>query len=139
MHSGYKIIEHPSDLGIEAYGTSLAEAFQNAAVGLMSVILDVSLVESQESRIIELEANDVEQLLVRWLSEILYFYDGKHFVPSEFSVSTLTPKTLTALVRGEPFSATMHRTKLDVKAVTYHQLVVRKEQDGAYVRVFLDI
>jgi len=139
MHSGYKIVEHPSDLGIEAYGASLAEAFQNAAVGLMSVILDVSLVEPQESRIVELEANDVEQLLVRWLSEILYFYDGKHFVPSEFSVSTLTPKSLTALIRGEPFSATMHRTKLDVKAVTYHQLIVRKEQDGAYVRVFLDI
>lgn len=139
MVSGFKILEHPADVGIEASGASLREAFEHAATGLMSIILDLSLVEIQESKIIKLRANDPEQLLVRWLSEILYLFDGKGFVPKEFSVSALSPTSLTALIRGEQFSATMHRTKLDVKAVTYHQVMVREESDGGYVRVFLDI
>jgi len=139
MVSGFKILEHPADVGIEASGASLREAFEHAATGLMSIILDLSLVEVQESKIIKLHANDAEQLLVRWLSEILYLFDGKGFVPKEFSISSLSPTSLTALIRGEQFSATMHRTKLDVKAVTYHQVMVRDDNDGAYVRVFLDI
>ena len=117
----------------------MGEAFEHAATGLMSIILDLSLVETQESKIITIKANDVEQLLVRWLSEILYLYDGKSFVANEFSISAMTPKSLTALVRGEQFSSTMHRTKMDVKAITYHQLLVREGDDGALVRVFLDI
>ena len=139
MQSGFKILAHPADVGIEACGASLGEAFEHAATGLMSIILDLSLVETQESKIITIKANDVEQLLVRWLSEILYLYDGKSFVANEFSISAMTPKSLTALVRGEQFSSTMHRTKMDVKAITYHQLLVREGDDGALVRVFLDI
>ena len=139
MLSGFKILEHPADVGIEASGASLKEAFEYVATGLMSIILDPSLVEVQESKIIKLRASDPEQLLVRWLSEILYLFDGKGFVPKEFSISALSPTSLTALIRGEQFSATMHRTRLDVKAVTYHQVMVREENGGACVRVFLDI
>ena len=139
MQAGYRIIPHPADIGIEAYGPTLAEAFEQAAAALMSVILDPGLVETQSSKIVEITANDIEQLLVRWLSEILYIYDGKKFVSKDFSVSALTPTSLTAIVRGEPLSPTMHRTKLDVKAVTYHQIQVREEVGGGVVRVYLDI
>jgi len=135
----YALLGHPADVGIEASGRSLAEAFEQAASGLMSIILDVSSVEPLESREVELTASDTEQLLVRWLSEILYLYDGGRFACREFTIYDLSKNHLRATVQGEPFSETRHRTGTDVKAVTYHQLQVHQGDHGATVRVFLDI
>jgi SHS2 domain-containing protein len=139
MLSGYTILEHPADLGIEAKGITLHEAFEQAAIGMMSVILDLSGVDVQELQEVDLRASDIEQLLVQWLSEILYLYDGKKFVSKDFLIHTLTHSELKATIRGEPFSPARHQTKLDVKAITYHQLIVRENEQGGYVKVFLDI
>jgi len=144
MHSAkhtdaYRILEHPSDIGIEARGPSLARAFEESARGFMSVILDPTLVESRESMEIALRGSDQAQLLVKWLSEILYLYDGRGFVCAEFRISRLGKTYLNATVGGEPFTPSKHRTHLDVKAVTYHQLRIQENQEGALVRVYLDI
>jgi SHS2 domain-containing protein len=139
MDGNITLLEHPSDLGIEARGATLCEAFQNAAVGLMSVILDLSSVAARDSRELELSASDEEQLLVRWLSEVLYLYDGQGFVGKEFVIEYMTETNLKARVLGEQFSAERHSTKLDVKAITYHQILVHKDETHALVRVFLDI
>ena len=136
---GFNLIDHPADLGIEARGATMAEAFEQAATGLMSVILDLSSVEARVSREVFLEASDLEHLLVKWLAEVLYLYDGEKFVSTEFSVSQLRPDSLRATVSGETFVEEKHVTRLDVKAVTYHQLVVEEANAVSRVRVFLDI
>ena len=115
------------------------EAFEQAAIGLMSTILDVELVECRESRAISLQATDREQLLVKWLTEILYLYDGLKFAAACFQINELTPTSLSAKVLGEPFSEDRHVTRLDVKAITYHQLLCEENEVGSRVRVFLDI
>jgi SHS2 domain-containing protein len=70
---------------------------------------------------------------------VLYLYDGEKFVSKEFSVSELRPHSLRATVVGETFVAKKHVTRLDVKAVTYHQLVVEETNSECRIRVFLDI
>jgi len=136
---GFIILDHPADLGIEAYGQTLAESFEQAALGLMSVILDPATVEPFEAREVSLDAVDTEQLLVKWLAEILYLYDGQHFVPVKFSIRSISQSHLHASLWGEEFSVEKHLTRLDVKAITYHQLLVRQDENGSRVRVFLDI
>lgn len=135
----YRILDHPADLGIEADGRTLREAFANAAKALTSVILDPNGIAQREERIVELQAADAEQLLVKWLSEILYLYDGLGFVGSEFDVLELSETRLLARMRGEKFDERKHQTRLDVKAITYHQLAIEENEQGARVRVFLDI
>ena len=135
----YTILEHPSDIGIEAYGKTLSEAFQNAAKGLMSIILDLSTVCTDAVRKINIQSLDKEQLLVKWLSEILYLYDGQRFVSKEFQIHHLDDGSLNATVCGTNFQQEKHRTKLDVKAVTYHQIAVHEDKEGASVRIFFDI
>jgi SHS2 domain-containing protein len=137
----YTILEHPSDVGIEATGNSLIEAFEQAAHGLISVILDITPPSSapSETRQIILECEDHQQLLVRWLSEILFLYDAQAFVPSEITIVELTAHRLGATLKGEQLSPTSHRAHLDVKAVTYHQIRVEETSTGARIRVFLDI
>ncbi len=139
MQPGYTILDHPADLGIEARGKTLAEAFQQAALGLVSVILDPSSVEPGQTVQVTTTASDRYQLLVRWLSEILYLYDGKGFAASDFDVQSLTEQSMAAMVRGETFSEEKHVTRLDVKAVTYHQIHIEENEQGAIVRVYLDI
>jgi SHS2 domain-containing protein len=136
---GYTILEHPADIGIEARGSSLKEAFQNAALGLVSIILDPSDIQQRETRSVTLAAADCEQLLVRWLSEILYLYDAQQFVGKEFIISQLTETDLSAIVVGERLSRDKHMTRQDVKAITYHQLLVDENAKGGLVRVFVDV
>ncbi len=135
----YSLLEHPADVGIEATGSSLREAFEEAAHALLALILEISAPAASEQRLINLSCPDREQLLVRWLSEILYLFDGEAFVPSEIRFQAFSATGLTALLKGERLTRTRHRTKLDVKAVTYHQLLVEETAAGARIRVFLDI
>ena len=136
---GYEILEHPADLGISARGESMQEAFEEAAKGLTAIILDPATIRPQTALPVSITASDREQLLVRWLSEVLYLYDGKRFPCAEFTIHELGPTWLVATVRGEDLDASRHHTRLDVKAVTYHQLDIQEFAGQSRVRVFLDV
>jgi len=138
MNRPFEILEHPSDVGIRATGDSLAGAFINAARGLLSVILKGHVQERTE-RVVTLNASDRGHLLVRWLSEVLFLYDAEHFVPASFRFTQFSETSLVAEIRGEAFDSARHHTKLDVKAVTYHQLALVDRPGLSQVTVFLDI
>ena len=138
MKFGYTILEQPSDLGIEAYGTTLTGAFEHAADGLMSIMIDLANVELAESRTIEVSGDDTGQLLVRWLTEVLSLFEGQQFIGKEFRITHLDEQTLKGTAVGERLAA-KHQTLTDVKAVSYHQLHVHHSEKGAEVTVFVDI
>jgi SHS2 domain-containing protein len=139
LPEGVRILEHPADIGIEARGSTSVEAFGRAAAALLSLVVDPSTVASREQRRVSVQAADREQLLFRWLSEVLYLYDGAGFVSKEVQVTAWTPTSLEALLTGEPFRPGKHITRTDIKAVTYHQLSVWQDADGWGVRVYVDI
>ncbi|TSA21289.1 archease [bacterium] len=139
MDEGYRILEHPADMGIEATGPDLKSAFKQAALGLISIIVDPASVEPREQKAVTLHGTDAENLLVKWLSEILYLYDGEDFVTSTITIKKLAATELDAVLAGETVDGNKHRLKMDVKAITYHQLKVEERQNGCVVSVFLDI
>jgi SHS2 domain-containing protein len=135
----FEILEHPSDLGIEARGTSMEEAFTHAALGLMSVIAGSSKIEASEERSISLRALDRENLLVRWLTEILYLSDAEKFLTADAKIYMMNDTALKATLAGQPYNPSIHELNLDVKAITYHHLKVEKTDETWIVRVFVDI
>jgi protein archease len=137
--AGYVLLDHPADVGIEAFGKDLSGAFVQAALALMSVILDPGKIDCTQSRAIFLEGVDIEHLLMKWLTEVLYLYDGQGFAAGHFVISELSSTRLMATLSGERFDAIKHAPRLDVKAITYHQLLVEEVAEGARVRVFFDI
>jgi len=139
MDEGYRILEHPADIGIEATGPDLKSAFQQAALGLISIIVDPASVDPREQKAVTLQGTDSENLLVKWLSEILYLYDGEDFVTSTITIKKLAATELDAVLAGEAVDGNKHRLKMDVKAITYHQLKVEERRDGCVVSIFLDI
>ena len=139
MQEGYRILEHPADVGVEAFGHSLGEAFEYAALGLTSIIVEPASIDPSEQRFVSLKGTDPENLLVRWLSEIIYLYDGEDFLLSDVNIVRLVDGELEAKLSGEKVIEGKHQLKIDVKAITYHQLKVDESPEGVLVRVFLDI
>lgn len=139
MKSQFKVLEHPSDLGIETHGSSMQDVFRNAAYGLISVVTGDSRIETRRELKVEIRALDRENLMVRWLTEILYLYDAEKFLTADVKFEALTDTLLKARLLGEPYDGSKHELKIDVKAVTYHQLSV-DEHDGYWTaRVFVDV
>ncbi len=136
---GYRILDHPSDAGIEARGKNLKEAFEFAARGMMSIIVDPESVGAKERKSMKATGTDPENLLVRWLSDILFQYDGNGFLVSDVEVREISANALTADLRGESLNPGKHKLRTDIKAVTYHQLKVEMTGEGCLVRVFFDL
>ncbi len=133
----YELVEHTADVGIKAYGKTLSEAFEHAAQGMFDIITDESTIESVGQYNIELEAPDLEQLLVDWLSKLLFLNGAEDLVFGKFQV-TLKGNQLTASVFGEKYDIKKHRMGVEIKAVTYHMLQVH-ETEPIFVQVLFDI
>jgi SHS2 domain-containing protein len=133
----YELIDHTADVGIKAYGNTFSEAFENAARAMFDIITDKSKVKSIGSYHIELDAPELEQLLVDWLSELLFLNTAKNLVFGSFKVS-LDETHLSAEVSGEEYDTSKHKMGVEIKAVTYHMLEVKKT-DKCYVQVLFDI
>lgn len=139
MESGYHILEHPADTGVESWGRSFGEALAASVDGLIAILVDPSTIQSAITRPIDITSTDRESLVVRTLSEVLYCFDGEGFVPSRLIVDSCTDRSLKGKLVGEHLRIGKHRLRTDVKAATYHQLSVRNVQDGVRLRVFFDI
>jgi SHS2 domain-containing protein len=134
----FEILEHPADIGFRAFGGTLEELFANSAVAMLSIAGDPEAAEQRQEYRISVESGDRDGLMVDWLNEVLYWYDGKRIALREFRVQ-LTGERIDAVATGEPRDPERHRSHLIVKAVTYHQLRI-EERDGAWIaEVYLDI
>ncbi|MCL4513680.1 MAG: archease, partial [Candidatus Eremiobacteraeota bacterium] len=72
MQSKYKIIDHTADIGLEAYGSNLEEAFIHAAEGMFSIISPAAQIKQEKSASFQIHAETVEDLLIAWLNKLLY-------------------------------------------------------------------
>jgi len=135
----YELIDHTADVGLKAYGKNLSEAFQNAAKGMFDIITDSSEIEPVGQYDIQLEAADLEQLLVDFLSELLFLNSAQNLVFGFFKVELDENKnSLSARVFGEKFNISKHKIGAEIKAVTYHMLEV-KNKKPYHAQVLFDI
>ncbi len=135
----FEIVEHTADVGIKAYGKSLAECFENAAKGMFAIITDNSKIDSVGEYRIELKSDSLEELLVDWLSELLFLNSAYNLVFGEFKVD-LDEKNirLNARALGEEYKRDKHGYGVEIKAVTYHMLRIKKTYPYE-VQVLFDI
>ena len=133
----YKLIEHTADTGLIAYGSSLAEAFGNAAYGMFSIIAELDRVRETETRRFEVSSNDLEGLLFEWLNRLLYYVDVDMLLFKRFEIKILPENRLKAVCYGEKYDPSRHRLKTGVKSATYHMLKVDDIKNE--VRVIFDV
>ncbi len=133
----FRLIEHTADIGLKAYGSTLGEAFANAAYGLFSIIGELRTVREVESRRIEVAGGDVEGLLFEWLNHLIYLFDVEMLLFKRFDIIDLNDHELKAICHGEKYNPSRHHLKIGVKSATYHMLKVDKAKNQ--VQVIFDI
>ena len=127
----YETFEHGADIGVRGFGRTIAEAFENTAIALYSVMVNISAVEASEQRSVTVSAPDHELLLIEWLNALLSLSDIEHMVFSKFKVK-MEGASLTGTAWGEKLDQERHEPNVEIKGATYHMLKVT-EAEGRFV------
>ena len=141
----YTVFDHTADVGLEVRGESLADLLATAARAAFDQMLEdwpdkVILAEDVSVAPPPGLEGDLGELLVTWLQELLFRFETRRLVPLEFDFAAADAKEVLAHVGFGRFAPGRHRTRLEIKAVTYHELQVRRESDGAWsARFILDV
>jgi SHS2 domain-containing protein len=141
--SGYNFLPHTTDAYIEAVGSNLEEALNQAGLALFDTMCDVQSISQELKDTISVQGSDKPALLYNWLEALLLKFELEQKVYNDFQISlTSTPQgelKLNAEAAGEYFNREKHHPKVEVKAVTYHRMEVREERNLAVVRFILDL
>src|ERR687892_2809331 len=117
----YRLTTRQSELAVKVVGSSQADLFANSAYALFDVMTDVEKIEIKDRLPLEVEGIDRDDLMVNWMRELLYLYQGSGYLLKEFQISEFKDTVVKAEVCGEKIDPDRHEIKQEVAAVAYHQ------------------
>ncbi len=137
---GFEVLDHTADIGIRVRGSSIVNLFENAALGMLSLWFgELPNAPAEDETSLEVSAMDHEQLLVRFLNELVYLVDSKKNLPLQFAIRIENGISLLASVRGVDLRKLELVPLTYVKAATYHQLKIKEESDGFTAEIYFDV
>lgn len=127
-----------ADKRLIAFGGNHEELFQNAALGMFSEIVAMKKVPENECKEIEIrKTGNLEEMLVDWLNELLYYFDSECFVGTRYDLEFLKTGFLKAKVYGTYVTADFITG--EIKAATFHEVAITKKKNYFEARVILDV
>ncbi|WP_094228075.1 archease [Methanolobus psychrotolerans] len=142
MGKDFEYLEHTADAKFRAYGKSLGEAFENAALAMLNVMVDTGSVKNTLSVNIKLAANDIDSLLFDWLSEILFVFEVDEMVFGRIKVNELNVSdeecSIYATLFGETIDHSVHVFDTEVKAATYNDMIIEQRDEGWMIQATVD-
>ncbi|MBM4260666.1 MAG: archease [Deltaproteobacteria bacterium] len=115
----YRITKRQSELAVRVTGNSQADLFGNSAFALFDVLTDFGTIEIKEKLPLEVEGNDRDDLMINWMRELLYLFQGSGYLLKEFHISEVKDKIVKAEVCGEKIDPDRHEIKQEIAAVAY--------------------
>jgi SHS2 domain-containing protein len=130
---------HGADIGVHGSGTTVAEAFEQAALATIAIAVEPSRIRTGSSVGITCEAASLEDLLVEWLNAVIFEMSHRQMVFAAFSVS-IDNLHLTGSGRGEALDPDRHDPAVEPKGATYTMLHVAQRDDGQWdARCVVDV
>jgi len=138
MREGFKVFAHTSEVGLEITGADWAGFYRAAAEGLLCLYgLGLGAPSSgKTSR--SFAAETPEELLVAWLSELIFLIGARRQIPAGIEVLEAGPRSLRVRLSLKPKARRVELAR-EIKAVTYHGLKVAKKPGGLKARLILDV
>jgi SHS2 domain-containing protein len=124
---------------VEVWGASFAEIATDGAKALFDIITDRSTVRSESNVRINVRADTNEQLLVAWLTELLFLHETELWLFSRFEIKRAERNGIEAEAWGERLDPDRHPIDREVKAVTYHRLGLEREKDRLRTTIVFDL
>jgi SHS2 domain-containing protein len=135
----WETFEHEADVGLIVRAADGPELFATAGVALFDLVSRLAGVEERDRYELTGEADGVEPLLVDWLNELVFLFEGRGIVCRRFAFPEWSPTAYRAQAFGEPVDESRHEPRDLVKAATYHGLSVRELPGRWEARVILDV
>ncbi len=136
MTPKFKILPHTADVRLKVFGKTKEELFKNALLGM------AQLLENRKQKIenrkeiktkVSIQSPDINSLLVDFLSEVLYQAQINKAIYSETEFSKFSDNELEAEISGFEID----EFDEDIKAVTYHELDVKKSPGNDFFETII--
>ena len=135
----WQTFEHQADVGLAVDAPDGPGLFAEAGLALLSLVCDLERVAERERHELSGSAPGVEELLVDWLNDLVYLFEGEGVVCRRIALPVWSVTRYRAELFGEPADPGRHNLRGVVKAATYHGLSVTQDESGWHARVILDV
>jgi SHS2 domain-containing protein len=125
----YRLTTRQAELAVRVAGNSQADLFANSAFALFDVMTDVDKVDIKERMSLEVEGTDRDDLMVNWMRELLYLYQGSGYLLKEFDIREAKETLVKAEVCGEKIDPDRHEIRKEIHGIAYHQSRMQKTGD----------
>ncbi len=134
-----RFLDHTADVLAECEAPDFAGLLEVAARALYETALETYRggAAPDARRMARIEGGSYEEILVRWLQELLYLLDVERFVAIRFRFDEASGARLRAVVDGYVHGP--DERAVEVKAATYHGMEVRRDAEGFRARVVFDL
>ncbi len=135
----FEIIEHTADIGLRAYGKDLKGLFNNVAIGMFKIMGLNSSIKEKDRIKIKVDSDTYENLLVNWLSELLFQFNKTKIFFRRFLIKKFGDFYILAEAIGQKIDFQTFKFGDEIKAVTYHDLKVEKTKSGWRCNLIFDV
>ncbi len=133
----YEELDHTADIRLRVKSPSPDSLFEETALAMMKIVFGESR-PGEIERTIELESGNIENLLLDFLSEVLFLSEVECLVFSSVNAH-ISGNSLNALLTGEPFDPERHRGGTEIKGISYSGLRIVKEDEGYVLDILFDV
>ena len=135
----YRLTTRQSELAVRVAGNSQADLFANSAFALFDVMTDIDKVDIEERMSLEVEGTDRDDLMVNWMRELLYLYQGSGYLLKEFNIREAKDTLVKAEVCGEKIDPDRHEIKREVVAIAYDKSRMVKTGDQWTAQLIFEV
>ena len=132
--AGYREIEHTADWELEVWAPDFPSLLAQAARGMYSLAGTRLAPQPRTTRTLTLAGTDGETTLVSFLNELVWLGESEGLGFDQFEI-TRDGDRISALLSG----AEIESQSKEIKAVTYHRLLIRKSRRGLEVNIVFDV
>ena len=134
-HSGYEELPHTADWAMRVESTTLGGLFEQAALGMQAMMGISTYGDPPASREFTASSDDVETLLIKFLEEILYLLEAENCHVAGITIKNIDETHL----RADLDCRSVRSIEKEIKAVTFHQLEIRRKPSGYETVVVFDV
>jgi SHS2 domain-containing protein len=139
MKKNYTLLNHTADLRVRVFGNDPADLFTNAGLALFDLIAGPLPRSADQWLPLTVSADDRADLLINFLRELLYLWTGEDKLVSMVRIETISETGIEARVGFVDYLPGSHAVWHEIKAVTYHQIEVKRTPSGWQATVVFDI
>ena len=138
----YQLIDHTADFGIHVFGTDAKDLFINAASALFDQIVERGEEAGEKKCAVQVTGQDWQDLMVNWLRELLFLWAARQMMIKNTDITSICQNELKAVIEYgtyHPEYQDSNVIKNEIKAVTYHQIMVQEKPTGWESKIIFDV